>query len=294
VKQKRTKPAATSASRALRERFAAARGFLFDMDGTLVLGDKRNDGLRPLPGAAEFTAALRRAGTPFVVLTNGTVRTPRQCAAKLQAIGFDVADDAVLTPASVAAAYFVRRRLPRVLVLGGPGISVPLAEAGLTPVSPAERNADVDAVFIGWFREFGIDDLEVACEAAWRGARVYAASLAPFFATSAGRALGTSRAIAAAIRSITGSRVTVLGKPAPEALRVAARHIGLQPQDLIVVGDDPALEVPMALRGGAVSVAVRSSVGDADAFGALARADRPHLIVSDVAELARLYRISGR
>jgi len=271
------------------ERLHGARGFVFDLDGTLVLGDKRNAGLGPLPGAIEFTRGLARRGTPFAILTNGTVRTPEQYADKLRALGFPIESRSMLTPASVAGEYLARRGLRRVLVLGGEGITAPLAAAGLTTVLPSERRTDVDAIFIGWYRDFGIEDLEVACEAAWAGARLFAASLAPFYATAEGRALGTSRAIAAMITSLTGRRATVLGKPALEALRLAARRLGLPCATLAVVGDDPALEVPMAHRGGALAIAVHSGLGGADAFDALPEAARPHLTVRDIAQLQAIY-----
>ena len=58
------------------KRLHASRGFLFDMDGTLVLGDKTNHGLKPLPGALEITRFLQERGVPFVLFTNGTARTP--------------------------------------------------------------------------------------------------------------------------------------------------------------------------------------------------------------------------
>jgi 4-nitrophenyl phosphatase len=174
-------------------------------------------------------------------------------------------------------------------VLGGEGVAQPLAAAGLTTVHPREQRADVDAIFIGWFREFGIEDLEIACQAAWSGARLFSASMAPFYATAEGRALGTSRAIAAMITSLTGRRATVLGKPALEALRAAARRLGLPCASLAVVGDDPALEVPMAHRGGALAIAVHSGLGGAQAFDALPEAARPHLAVRDIAQLQSVY-----
>lgn len=272
------------------ERLHAARGFVFDLDGTLVLGDKSNTRLRALPGALEFTQWLTARQVPFAVLTNGTVRAPGQNAAKLRAMGFPVEDHMMVTPASVAAEYFLRSGMRRILVLGGKGITEPLRLAGLEPVLAHERPVHVEAVFIGWFREFGIADLEAACEAAWGGARIYAASLAPFYATTDGRALGTSRAIAAMISSITGRRATVLGKPALQALRVAAARIGIESKALAVVGDDPELEVPMAHRGGALAIAVRSGVGSAEAFAALGPGARPHITVNDLRELAQLAR----
>ena len=68
----RARPAAGEAL----ERLRNARGFIFDMDGTLALGDRVNHGLRPLPGAVELLAWVRDRGLPYVVFTNGTNRSP--------------------------------------------------------------------------------------------------------------------------------------------------------------------------------------------------------------------------
>jgi NagD protein len=113
--------------------------------------------------------------------------------------------------------------------------------------------------------------------------------MAPFFATAHGKALGTSRAICAMITSITGQRARVLGKPSLEALRCAGRRLGIDPAELAVVGDDPALEVPMAHRGGSLAIAVHTGIGDELAFANLALEDQPHLTVHSAQELLKLY-----
>jgi 4-nitrophenyl phosphatase len=270
-------------------RLRSCRAFVLDMDGTLVLGDRRNKGLTALPGAIELLQHLRERSVPFVLLTNGTAHTPLEYADTLAQLGFPVSEPAILTPSTVAAEYFTRRKLRRVLVLGTRGVSQPLEAAGLTLVG-VSRHAEADAVYVGWHREFTMDDLDAACHAVWQGAKLFAASLSPFFATADGRALGTSRAIAAAISSITGARARALGKPSLEALRSAGRRIGVSTQEIAVVGDDPGLEIPMAHRGGALAIAVRTGLADADAFAHLPPEQHPHLTVHGAAELLQLYR----
>ena len=77
------------------ERLRTAHGFVFDLDGTLVLGDRRNHRLAPLPGALDITRWLTQRRVPFVVLTNGTTRPPRHYAQMLRHMGFGIGDDAV-------------------------------------------------------------------------------------------------------------------------------------------------------------------------------------------------------
>jgi 4-nitrophenyl phosphatase len=265
------------------ERLRTARGYVFDLDGTLVLGDRRNHGLKPLPGALAITKWLSRRGVPFVALTNGTTRTPAHYARMLREIGFAVADDAVVTPASSAATVFARRGYRRVMALGNEGLAGPLRDAGIEVVPPG--GGEADAVLVGWYPEFTMAALESACQSVWHGAALYSASQSPFFATADGRALGTSRAISAMIKSLTGCRVQVVGKPSLHALRRARNVLGVPLKDVAVVGDDPDLEVPMALRGGALAIAVHTGIGGAGAFSHLPAERAPHLAVHGVGEL---------
>jgi 4-nitrophenyl phosphatase len=267
------------------EALAGVRGFILDMDGTLVLGDRHNHGLRPLPGALELLRWLTERGLPYAIFTNGTTRTPRGYAEALRRTGFAVPDEAVLTPVSSAVEVFARRGYRRVLVLGGDGLAVPLREAGLTVVPPRGQPS-ADAVLIGWYPEFTMATLEAACRTVWAGAAVYSASQVVFFATADGRALGTSRAIAAMLTSVTGCRVRLVGKPSLHALRAAAHRLGVPTAELAVVGDDPDLEVPMAHRGGALAIAVTTGLAEPEAFAHR----RPHLMLSGVHELLTLLR----
>jgi 4-nitrophenyl phosphatase len=290
----------TSVSDEVAERLRSARGFIFDMDGTLVLGDRVNHGLRPLPGAIAMLEWARSRGRPYLVFTNGTNRTPAHFARVLRDEGLDVPDERMMTPASSAVVMFGRRGVKRVLVLGVSGLVEPLREAGIeivrpgsTPGGPGPEPA-VDAVFVGWFREFTMDHLEAACHAVWAGADLYSASETPFFASAGGRALGTSRAISAMIRSITGCSLTITGKPSLDALRAAATRLGVPARQLVVVGDDPLLEVPMAHRGGALAVAVDTGLGGPDAYDHLPPRRRPQLHLRGVDELLALCREGSR
>jgi 4-nitrophenyl phosphatase len=275
------------------DRLRAARGFVFDLDGTLVLGDRNNQGLAPLPGAVEMLRWVAGQGIPFAVFTNGTTKTPQQLAQALRAIGFELPDDAVLTPASSAAAVFTRRGYRRVLVLGGDGVAEPLRAAGLDVVLPDGRPAEVDAVLAGWFPGFTLPVLEGACHAVWAGARLYSCSQSLFFATAGGRGIGTSRAISAMIGSLTGARTQLVGKPSRAALSTAARRLKVPASSLVVVGDDPELEVPMAHRGGAMAVAVSSGLGGPESYRHLPPERQPHLHLTGVDELLSVCRAAA-
>jgi 4-nitrophenyl phosphatase len=265
-------------------RLRSARGFVLDLDGTLVLTDRHNHGYTALPGALDLTCWLAAHRVPFAAFTNGTAKTPQEYAQALAKAGFRLGPEQVLTPAVSAAALFARRGYRRVLVLGNDGLAGPLRAAGIEAVQPAPGTA-ADAVLAGWHPEFSLAELEVACEAVWRGARLFSCSQSVFFATADGRAIGTSRAISAMIRSITGCRVEIVGKPSAHALQTAARRLGVRAAQLAVVGDDPELETPMAHRGRALAIAVCTGIGTPAAFASLPAARRPHLTLPGVPDL---------
>ncbi|HKE43487.1 MAG TPA: HAD hydrolase-like protein, partial [Steroidobacteraceae bacterium] len=224
-----------------------------------MLGDRSNKAIRPLPGALELLQRLRGLKVPFAIFTNGTVRTPQEYVHELREAGIEIEPHRALTPSSVAAEYFVAQGYRRVRALGVEGVWRPLEEAGLQVVR-GTTSEPVDAVFVGWYREFKMDELDVTCSAVAGGARLYTGSLAPYFASAQGKVLASSRVICSAIASVTGKRATVLGKPSVQAVRCAARRLGVKPAELAVVGDDPALEVFMARRVGATGIAVRTGV----------------------------------
>lgn len=261
-----------------------AGGFIFDIDGTLALADG-HEGLVALPGAHALVNRLNTQGTPIVAYTNGTFRTPAEYQQTLRSAGLEFLPDRVLTPASVAAAYFLKRDIRRVLVLGVEGVFKPLQEAGIETVRPDDNLDSVQAVLIGWHPDFILRDLDAACRAVWTGAALFTVSNAPFFASRGGRMLGISGAIAAMITSVTGRRAIVLGKPSEHGLRIACARMGLRPSQVAVIGDDPMLEVNMARRGGARAVGVLTGIGDREAFLRLPENRRAHLVVDSLAEL---------
>jgi 4-nitrophenyl phosphatase len=262
------------------------KGFMFDLDGTLLLSDRSLGGYQVLPGAIEVLEALQKAAVPFVVLTNGSAYPPGEQAARLRGLGLPVADNAMFTPSSVTAELLTRSRIGRVLILGTRGVAHALSAAGIEAVFPGDPGAsDVQAVYVGWHPDCNMRDIEAACQAIWAGAKMYVASDVPFFATKQGRTMGYSYAIVGAIRRMTRAPFVVTGKPSMHALRFVARKLGVPASSVGVVGDDPAVEIIMARRGGATAFGVTTGVMTEADWLRESGKRRPHRILNDIREL---------
>jgi 4-nitrophenyl phosphatase len=264
-------------------------GYMFDVDGTLILSDRALGSYRKLPGAAEVLQALRKRGIPYLALTNGSAYPPAEQAAKLRALGLPIEDDQMLTPSTVAADLMPRRGVKTALILGTPGVGHCLAEAGIALRYTGQADAEkVDAVYVGWHPDCGMKDIEAACNAIWNGAALYVASNVPFFASASGRTMGYSHAITAAIRKLTGAPMTLTGKPSLHALRFVAHRLGVPMTKVAVVGDDPSVEIVMARRGGAMSVAVTTGFNTEKDWAAQKGNRRPHRLLAGIGDLLEL------
>ena len=268
-------------------------GVMFDVDGTVLLSDRSLGGYEVLPGAIETLSALRERGVPYVLLTNGSAYAPREQAAKLRKTGLPVDDEQMITPSSVTADHMLRRGIKRVLVLGVRGVGQALLEAGIeTTYTEEPRASEVSAVYVGWHPDCGMKDIELACNAIWGGAKLYAASEVPFFATRQGRTIGYSFAIIGAVRRLTKAPVILTGKPSLHALRFVARKLGIPARKVCVVGDDPVVEGIMARRGGATMLGVTTGMTSRDEWMRQPETRRPHRVLSDLRDLLKLPALS--
>ena len=281
--------------RTIGDRLREVRGVMFDIDGCLILSDSSSEHAGvALPGAAEAIAFVREQGMPLVVFTNGSMQTPAVIATTLRDLGIEVTDDEVLTPAVVAAELASDRHPGApVLVFGGPGICDVFADRGvpMIDVEAALRDGPVDTplVVIGWDLTFGRDKLLVAAEAVKAGAHILVTSDAPTFASSRRMNVGVAGFVAAGLRHVTGQDYEIAGKPSASAMTMIARSLAVEPDQVLVVGDDLALESTMAIAAGAASVLVTTGTSTRDDALAVDPRVRPY-VVDSLTELVDLWR----
>ena len=126
--------------------------WLTDMDGVLVHEEE------PIPGGPEFIEALKKSGLGFLVLTNNSIFTPRDLAARLGQSGLIVPEESIWTSA-LATATFLADQLPggSAYVIGEAGLTTALHEAGytLTEVEP-------DFVVLGETRTYSFEAITKA------------------------------------------------------------------------------------------------------------------------------------
>ena len=259
------------------------RGFVFDVDGTLV--HRAGDEIRVAPGAREVLDAIRASGRPFALFTNGSHVSPEAFARELREAGLPVEDEQMLTPLRSVQTYLERfRRDASVLPLLTSPAREYLQAAGIRLVDGDDLEA-TDAVFVAHINEVDFDLLERASRAVIAGTRLLTGSYVAAYAGANGVILSRGAMVTAAIAKASGVRPTIVGKPSRAAVREIHKRLGVPTEEIAVIGDDLYLDVALGHLGGSRTVLVRSAVSASTDLSRVPERRRPHAAVEAVAEL---------
>jgi NagD protein len=250
----------------------SAQYWLTDMDGVLVREE------HALPGAAEFVKRLMELKRPFLVLTNNSIFTPRDLAARLSRSGLTVPEQAIWTSA-LATASFLNDQLPggSAYVIGEAGLTTALHEVGYTLT-----DVDPDFVVLGETRTYSFTAITTAVRLILRGAR-FIATNPDVTGPSAEGPLPATGSVAAMITKATGREPYFVGKPNPMMFRSALNRMQAHSESTAMVGDRMDTDVASGLEAGMETILVLSGVSTrADAERHPFRASR---IVNSIADL---------
>ena len=225
------------------------RSWLMDMDGVLVHEEDL------IPGANRFIARLSELNMPFLVLTNNSIYTRRDLAARLRGSGLDVPEAAIWTSA-LATARFLEDQRPggSAFVIGEAGLTTSLHTAGYTLT---ERNPDY--VVLGETRTYSFERITRAIRLIDGGARFIATNPDPTGPTVDGP-LPATGSVAALISKATGVDPYFVGKPNPLMMRSALNAIDAHSETTAMVGDRMDTDVVAGLEAGLETVLVLSGV----------------------------------
>jgi NagD protein len=244
-----------------------------DMDGVLVREE------HAIPGADRFLGRLRERGTPFLVLTNNSIYTTRDLAARLALSGLDVPEEAIWTSA-LATARFLDDQRPRgsAFVIGEAGLTTALHEAGYTLT-----DRDPDYVVLGETRTYSFERITRAIRLVGGGARFIATNPDPT-GPSADGPLPATGSVAALISRATGVDPYFVGKPNPLMMRSALNAIDAHSETAAMVGDRMDTDVISGLEAGLEAILVLTGV-TTTREEAERHPFRPSRIVDSIADL---------
>ena len=249
--------------------------WLTDMDGVLVHEED------VIPGAPEFIEALKASGKRFLVLTNNSIFTPRDLAARLRGSGIDVPEQSIWTSA-LATAQFLAEQRPggSAYVVGEAGLVTAMHDVGYVMT-----DRDPDYVVLGETRTYSFEAITRAIRLIEKGARFIATNPDPSGPSPAGT-LPATGSVAALISTATGRQPYYIGKPNPLMMRSALNRLDAHSETTLMVGDRMDTDIISGLEAGLRTVLVLT--------GSTSRQQiehfpyRPTRVVDSVADLVAL------
>lgn len=260
-------------------------GIVCDLDGVVYRGS------RAVPYAVQSLSSALSAGTRVVYATNNASRAPAEVAAHLAELGLPGPASRVVTSAQAGACLIAQRCRAgaRVLAVGGPGVPLALAQAGLTPV-PVQARADGPAVAVlqGYGAEVSWADLAEVAYTVQAGALWVATNVDSTLPTERGLAPGNG-ALVGAVRSAVSVDPVVVGKPYTPLFDLSVVALGTTIEHTLVIGDRLDTDILGAATAGMASLFVLGGVhGWVDLVGADPAA-RPTYVATDLRSLHTTY-----
>ncbi|MFD5277000.1 HAD-IIA family hydrolase [Pseudarthrobacter sp. NPDC058362] len=265
----------------------AYAGYLFDLDGTIYLGDEL------LPGAAELVHGLRDAGRETLFLSNNPTKNPQMYADKLTRLGLPTPVNRIVNPLVTIVAW-LRKEAPGagVFVIGEEPLQDAIRSSGFRLT---EDPREIDVVVASYDRRFDYRKLQIAFDALWqhRRARLVATNPDAYCPMPMGRGEPDAAAVIAAIEACTGVKCEAnVGKPAGVMLQTALDVLGLPGQDCVMVGDRLQTDIAMAVDAGIDSALVLTGEATVEMAGLLPPERQPTLVLPRIDALLEPFKSS--
>ena len=247
--------------------------FLFDMDGTLYLGDQVYE------GAIELMEALPSLGKKYIYLTNNSSRAGADYITRLRKLGFPCQEENVFT-SGMATGMYLNQNHPgaRVYLVGTQAFRRELLSYGIELVEE-----DADVVVAGFDTELVYEKLNKACHFLRRGAVFIAANPDWVCPMPDDEVLPDCGSICALLTASSGREPNYIGKPNRNMIDVISKMTGIPNERICAVGDRLYTDIAVAQNAGSVSVLVLS--GETDEAMVEAAERKPDYVLRDVHQL---------
>ena len=226
-------------------------GYVFDLDGTIYLGDEL------LPGAKRLILKLRELGKRVIFLSNNPTKDPRMYAEKLGKLGLKTPASEIVNTVVTMTRWLLRDHPDAtVFPISEEPLENSLSEAG---IRMSENPEEIDIVIASYDRGFDYRKLQIAFDAIWFYERAMLVTTNPdrYCPFPGGRGEPDAAAIVAAIEACTGTKCQVnVGKPDPIMLETIIDLIGPDAKECVMSGDRLYTEIRMAKRAGMPSAVV--------------------------------------
>ncbi len=257
------------------------RLFLFDMDGTLYLGEQLYSFTR------ELLATIRAQGKTYMFMTNNSSKSVGDYIKKLARLGVEAEEGDFITSAQATAHYLLQNHPhEHFYVLGTCSLLNQLAEAGLDVTGEADDR--ITGIVAGYDTELTYRKLDDVSRMLSTKDLLYIATHPDTVCPTEYGFVPDCGAVCEMLYQATGKRPLVIGKPEPLMPQLAMLRAGVTADETVVVGDRIYTDIECGLRADAHTVLVFSGETTPADYEAASR--KPEVTMQDGGELLAMLR----
>ena len=254
---------------------AGMKLFLFDMDGTLYLGNRLYD------FTIELLEQIRRTGGKYLFMTNNSSKSVADYIRKLGKMGIEATREDFITSSQATAYYLKKHHDGQILyVCGTESLKQELRSEGFTVT---ENAPEAQCIVMGFDTELTFKKLE---DVSW----LLLTREIPFVATNPDLVCPTEfgsvpdcGSVCQMIFNATGKRPVVIGKPSPLMPELAMDRLGIEKEAACVIGDRIYTDIKSGLNAGITGILVLS--GETTLQILEESQDKPHFVLKDAGEI---------
>lgn len=248
------------------------KAFIFDLDGTLYLGNKA------IPGAVETLNWVRKNKAQVRFLTNNPRYSQTFYLNKLNQLGITCDLEEILSSAQLTANYLATHLLYKnIFVIGEDQLKQELLDKNISLV----EHSNADAVLVSFDASLTYDKLMTAYHALRKGAKLVATHPDYVCPTPDGGLIDAGATVAA-LEVATGKKVEkIFGKPSKYIGELLIQQLKVDKRECVIVGDRLNTDIRLGQLSGMKTVWIR-------AFNEPLPDDKayfPDFIIQSIAEL---------
>ena len=255
--------------------------FLFDMDGTLHLGNRLYD------FTLELLDTLKKTGRKYLFMTNNSSKSVEDYVKKLEQLGISATREEFMTSSQATAFYLHKHHEGKKLyVCGTESLKQELRMEGFTVTTEL---SEVECIVMGFDTELTFRKLhDVSFLLLTRPERPYIATNPDDVCPTEFGSVPDCGSVCDMIFNATGKRPVVIGKPAPLMPQLAMEKLGMTKEETCVVGDRIYTDVKSGLNAGVTGILVLS--GETTLEILRQSQDQPHLVLEHAGEILAAIR----
>ncbi|MCW9059156.1 MAG: TIGR01458 family HAD-type hydrolase [Gammaproteobacteria bacterium] len=251
------------------------KGILFDLDGVMYQSNEA------IPGALQALHWVQERDIPYCFVTNTTSKPRSAIVDKLAGMGITTTADRIVSPPRAAAHWLRTHNRGPVALFVPEATQVEFADLQQWDETIHQPASAVVVGDLGTEWSFARLNQAFTCLMQEPRPVLIALGMTRYWKAPGGLQLDTGPFVAA-LEYATGLAARVFGKPAPTFFQVAADTLGLEPGELLMIGDDIRGDVEGAQEAGLKAVLVKTGkFRPEDLQGKV----RPDAVLESVAEL---------